>query len=56
MKDVRLEFKNGEYRLVEKKTNKIVSRDPDEAKCMRFLLNNNAYCYDPFKKGVHYVF
>jgi len=55
MKEVRLEHRNGEWRLVEKKTNRIVSRNKDEAKCMEFLVNNEAYCYDPFKTDVHYA-
>ena len=55
MKDVRLEHKNGEWRLVEKNTNRIVARDRSEVKCMEFLVNNEEYCYDPFRKDVHYA-
>ena len=55
IKYVKLEYKNKEWRLVVRETNRIVSRDCDKAKCLEFLVNNEEYCYDPMRKDVHYV-
>jgi len=56
IKVVRLEFGKGEYRLIEKNSNRVVSRSPSEKKCMEFLVNNDAYAYEPtMRKDVHYV-
>jgi len=56
MKAVRMEYKNGEWRLVVVGTKKIVSRNSDEKKCFQFLEGNTQYFYEPImKKDVHYV-
>ncbi len=56
MEKVRLELKNGEYRLVVVGSNRIVSRSRSKQECISFLGNQKKYGYVPtFEKGQHYA-